>query len=206
MKCRVARWPRGLGDGHWPQVWDHPSLARGREKWLLLNNHTSLGKLGSAALGGQLRIETHECQVCCTGLTCDQGSGPVLRTYTVWKTLPPSTSLPVMGEISGVNTASLGGYLRSTKTRARWAEGFHELQATCSTWRGMGSARLYFSQDSLCDDNTQPYHTGSVGFPGQQGPRLPPYTRTEVPSVLLVHHRRFEEETTSPSALGTQGH
>ena len=26
----------------------------------------------------------------------------------------------------------------------------------------MGSARLYFAQDSPCDDNTQPNHTGSV--------------------------------------------
>ena len=26
----------------------------------------------------------------------------------------------------------------------------------------MGSVRLYFAQDSSCDDNTQPYHTGSV--------------------------------------------
>ena len=34
--------------------------------------------------------------------------------------------------------------------------------ATCSTWRGMASAMLYFAQDSPCDDNTQPYHTGSV--------------------------------------------
>ena len=34
--------------------------------------------------------------------------------------------------------------------------------ATCSTWRGMGSARLYFVRDSPCDDNTQPDHTGSV--------------------------------------------
>ena len=33
--------------------------------------------------------------------------------------------------------------------------------ATCLTWRGMGSAR-YIAQDSPCDDNTQPYHTGSV--------------------------------------------
>ena len=24
MNCRVARWPRGLGDGHWPQVLDLP--------------------------------------------------------------------------------------------------------------------------------------------------------------------------------------
>ena len=39
-------------------------------------------------------------------------------------TFPPSTTLPVMGEIAGVNKASLGGYLHSSKTRARWAEGF----------------------------------------------------------------------------------
>ena len=42
------------------------------------------------------------------------------------KPLPPSTSLPVMGEIDGVNTASLGAYLHSSTTRARWAEGFHD--------------------------------------------------------------------------------
>ena len=46
--------------------------------------------------------------------------------HTGRKTLPPSTSLPVMGETAGVNTASPGGYLHSTKTRARWAEGFHD--------------------------------------------------------------------------------
>ena len=31
-----------------------------------------------------------------------------------------------MGEIAGVNTASLGGYLHSSKKSARWAEGFHD--------------------------------------------------------------------------------
>ena len=31
-----------------------------------------------------------------------------------------------MGEIAGVNTASLGSYLHSSKKRARWAEGFHD--------------------------------------------------------------------------------
>ena len=31
-----------------------------------------------------------------------------------------------MDEIAGVNTASLGGDLRSPKTRARWAEAFHD--------------------------------------------------------------------------------
>ena len=39
---------------------------------------------------------------------------------------PPSTSLPVMGEIAGVNMASLDACLQSTKTRARWAEGFND--------------------------------------------------------------------------------
>ena len=49
------------------------------------------------------------------------------RTFAGRKTLPPLTSLPAMGEIAGANTAPLGGCLHSTKTRARWAEGFHEL-------------------------------------------------------------------------------
>ena len=31
-----------------------------------------------------------------------------------------------MVEIAGVNTASLGGYRHSPKTRAKWAEGFHD--------------------------------------------------------------------------------
>ena len=56
-----------------------------------------------------------------------EGGSVFLWTYTGRKTLPPSTSLPLMGEIAGVNTASLGGYLHSTKTRAKWAEGFNEL-------------------------------------------------------------------------------
>ena len=55
-------------------------------------------------------------------MTCDQGSGLVLWTFTGRKTLPPFTSLPAMGEIAGANTASLGGYLHSTKTKARSAE------------------------------------------------------------------------------------
>ena len=37
-----------------------------------------------------------------------------------------STSLPVMGGIAGVNTASLSVHLHSSKKRARWAEGFHD--------------------------------------------------------------------------------
>ena len=59
-------------------------------------------------------------------MTYTQSSGQDLWTCTGRKTLPPSTSLPVMGEIAGVNTTSLGGYLHSTKTKATWAEGFHD--------------------------------------------------------------------------------
>ena len=32
---------------------------------------------------------------------------------------------PVMAKIAGVNTASPGGCLHSLRTRAKWAEGFH---------------------------------------------------------------------------------
>ena len=34
--------------------------------------------------------------------------------------------------------------------------------ATCSTWREMGSVRLYFARNPQCDENKQPVHTGSV--------------------------------------------
>ena len=55
------------------------------------------------------------------------GRGKVLWTCAGRnKTLPPSMNPPVMGEIAGVNTASLGGYLHSSEKRARWAEGFND--------------------------------------------------------------------------------
>ena len=91
-------------------------------------------------------------------LKCDQGSGQVLWAYT----LPPSTSLLVMGEIAGVNTASLGVYLHSTKTRARWAEGFQELDGHVFDLERDWLRQVVLVQDSQCDDSTQPYHTGSV--------------------------------------------
>ena len=91
-------------------------------------------------------------------MTCEQGSGPVLWTYT----LSPSTNLPVMGEIAGVNTASLGGYLHATKTRVRWAEGPHEFNGHVFDLDRDGLRQVVLAQDSPCNDNTQPYHTGSV--------------------------------------------
>ena len=98
-----------------------------------------------------------------------------------------------MGEIAGANTASLGGCFHNTKTRARWAEGFHELNG-CSTWRGMGSARLYSTRDSPYDENKQPYQTELVAarVNKDRAFRRTPGRRCQ------VHHRRFVEETTSP--------
>ena len=61
-----------------------------------------------------------------------------------------------MGEIAGVNTASLSGYPHSTKTRARWAEGSH------NELNGHVFDLERDAQDSPCDDNTLPYHIGSV--------------------------------------------
>ena len=65
------------GDLHWPQKLGSPERvegARGRRKRPLLNNHTSLGRSGSAALGGsqssRRTTQTHECQVCWTASTC----------------------------------------------------------------------------------------------------------------------------------------
>ena len=63
--------------------------------------------------------------------------------------LPPSTSLPVMGEIAGVNLAARGGYLHRTYTRARWMEGFHnELNGHVFNLESVGSVRLYFALES----------------------------------------------------------
>ena len=55
------------------------------------------------------------------------GSVQVRWTYAGRNKTPPhSMNLSVMGKIAGVNTASLDGYLHSSKTRARGAEGFQD--------------------------------------------------------------------------------
>ena len=51
--------------------------------------------------------------------------GPVWEGIRI-KMLPPSMSLQVMDEITGVNMASLGRCLHSLKTRNRWVEGFYD--------------------------------------------------------------------------------
>ena len=69
------------------------------------------------------------------------------------KTLPPHKSLPLMGEIAGVNTASLGRCHHSLKTMARWAEGFHDElngQVFDLEWNG------------LCPDVPCPWITNSI--------------------------------------------
>ena len=110
------------------------------------------------------------------------------------KTLATSKSLPVMDETAGVNTASLGGRLHSSKTWARWAERFHnELN---STWRGWAPSALPMS---LHKRNQQPYHSESVAawVNTDRTFRHAPGRRCQ--SMLLVHHRRLV-------AHGTQGH
>ena len=71
-----------------------------------------------------------------------------------------------MGKIAGVNTASLGKYLHSLKTRASWAEGFHDEGNNGHVFDldRTGSVRLYLARDLPYDANQQPYHTGSVAI------------------------------------------
>ena len=112
-----------------------------------------------------------------------------------------------MGETDGVNTVSLGGYLHSSKKRARWAKGSTmNSTATCSTWRGMGSVRLYFACDSPCDENKQPYHTGSVAarVNKDRAFRRTPGQRCQVCYWCIIkdlwkrqlHHRHMEHKDT----------
>ena len=76
----VARWPRGLGDGIGLKFGTSPSERSERgERYIgswWTTTHPWVGWAQqpwlAASLGeGQLRIETHACQVCWTGLTCD---------------------------------------------------------------------------------------------------------------------------------------
>ena len=86
--------------------------------------------------------------------------------------------------------------------------------ATCSTWRGMGSARLYFAQDSPCNDNTQPYHTRSVSARGNKDRafRRPPGRRCQVCYWCIIedsrkrqHHHQHLEHKDTKSCQETSG-
>ena len=58
-----------------------------------------------------------------------------------------------MGEIAGVTTTSLDGYLHTWKKRANGRKGSTmSSTVTCSTWRGMGPVRLYLARDSPNDE------------------------------------------------------
>ena len=68
-----------------------------------------------------------------------------------------------MGRIAGVNTAPLGGYLYSSKKRARWAEGFHdELNGHVFDLERDGLRQVVLCRDSPCNENKQTCHSGSV--------------------------------------------
>ena len=88
------------------------------------------------------------------------------------------------------------------------------LTATCSTWRGMGSIRLYFAHDTPCDDNTLSYHTGSVAarinkdrpFRHTPGRRCQVcYWCTIEDSRKRLHHHRHLEHKNTKSCRKTAG-
>ena len=59
-----------------------------------------------------------------------------------------------MGELTGVSRVSQGGYLHSSKKRARWAEGFpDELNGHAFNQERDGFVRLNFARDSPCNEN-----------------------------------------------------
>ena len=102
-----------------------------------------------------------------------------------------------MGKIAGVNKASQGGYLHSSKKRARKVERFHdELNGHVFDLERDALRQVVFCPwfTMWWKQATIPYQI--VRRPGQQGLCLLPYTRTEVWSMLLVHHQRFVEDTT----------
>ena len=106
----------------------HPvlhSLGRDHKKFSLCNEILLL----YFNFGNRYRLHFEFCLTviifCFPEDTCGSGQVPRNRTGRN-KTLPPYTNLPVIGEIAGVSTASLGGYLYSSKKRARWVEGFHD--------------------------------------------------------------------------------
>ena len=78
--------------------------------------------------------------------------------------------------------------------------------ATCSTWRGMGYIRMYFDQDSPCDDNIQLYHIGSVAarVNKDRAFRRTPGRRCQVCYWCIIedsrkrqhHHRHLEHKDT----------
>ena len=86
--------------------------------------------------------------------------------------------------------------------------------ATCSTWRGMGSVRLYFSRDSPCNESKQPYHTGSVAarVNKDRAFRRTPGRRCQVCYWCFIknvwkrqHHHRHMERKNTKSCRETPG-
>ena len=139
------------------------------------------------------------------------------------KMLPPSMSLLVLSEIAGVNKASLGRYLHSSKTGAGCVEGFHDelnspifnLERESLSWIWLLNliwiktrkasaqtthiqAQNYKSMFWLL--NTHYSHHTILDWSLPRLTRTVPSTehQMDVLSMLLVHYQRFVEETTSP--------
>ena len=149
-----------------------------------------------------IRTFTHSYIVSWAGLNLQKciiyGSEQVPWTWTGRnKTLPSSTSLPVMDEIACVNTISQGRCPNRSKTMAGWGRGGGDVPRRTQRPR---VRHLPLSLHKMTTNNSD--QIGSVAARINRGPRLPPYTRTEVLRMLPVHHPSFVEETTSNSRNG----
>ena len=87
-------------------------------------------------------------------------------------------------------------------------------RATCSTWTGMGSVRLYLAHDSPHNENKQPYHTGSVAarVNEDRAIRCTPGRRCQVCYWCIIkdswkkqHHHRHMEHKYIKSCRETPG-
>ena len=108
------------------------------------------------------------------------------------KALPPSISLPVMGAKAVINTASLGGCLRSLKTRARWVERVPQRTQWSHVQPGEGRALSGFTLPSSHHDITANNQTTLN--------QSPPGLTRSVPSTMH-RDRCVKHATGAPSKI-----
>ena len=140
----------------------------------------------------------------------------VLWTCMGRKMLLLSTSLPDMDEIAGVNRHHWADiFIVRRQGPDGWEGSRMNSTALSLTWRGMGSIRLYLARDSPCDDNKQPYYTGSVAAQVNKDRafRHTPGRRCQVCYLCIIeedsrkrqHHHRHMEHKDFKSCKETLG-
>ena len=94
-----------------------------------------------------------------------------------------------MVEIAGVSRASLGVALHSTKTKARWAEWYHnELDGHVFNLDRDGLRQVVPCPWLPYDENKQPYHIGLVSV----SQRLHSYNKTKK-KVAVIHRLQIKK-------------